>query len=279
MINFIAMKKLVGIFLIVFAVGFISIQAQTKAKNSPYKAGEVLTYEGNFSKLILRGIDVADLNFTVSKMPDSEDFLVISEARSNGTLIKLLNFKFYQRIESVVDDKSYNILKTVKRDEQGDRVREGEAVFDYQTEKVTYIETDPNDEMRVPRRVASPIEENTQDFISAIYMMRSLPLEVGKSFVLNVSDSGVIYKVPVKVTAREKQKSILGKKWCFRLEPEVFGPNRLIEKEGDMTIWITDDDRRIPVRSRINTNLGKIEVRLRSVSKVKKEDENVKGKK
>ncbi len=268
-INFNAMKRWFGIFLIVFVVGCISMSAQTKTKNSPYRAGEVLNYEGNFSKLILRGIDVADLNFTVSQMPDSEDFLVTSEARSKGTLIKLFNFKFYQRIESVIDDKSYNILKTVKRDEQGDRVREGEAVFDYKTDKVTYIETDPNDEMRVPRRVASPIEKNTQDFISAIYMMRSLPLKVGKSFVLNVSDSGVIYKVPVRVTAREKQKSILGKKWCFRVEPEVFGTNRLIEKEGDMTIWITDDDQRIPVRSRINTNIGKIEVRLRSISKAK----------
>ncbi len=268
-IDYDAMRRFFGICLIVFAVGLISISAQMKTKNSPYKAGEVLTYEGSYSKLILRGIDVADLNFTVSQIPDSKDFLVTSEARSKGTLIKLFNFKFYQRIESVVDDKSYNILKTVKRDEQGDRVREGEAVFDYRTDKVTYIETDPNDEMRPPRRVASPIAENTQDFISAIYMLRSLPLKVGKSFVLNVSDSGVIYKVPVKVTAREKQKSILGKKWCFRVEPEVFGANRLIEQEGDMTIWITDDDQRIPVRSRINTNLGKIEVRLRSVSKLK----------
>ena len=268
-IDYKAMRRFFGVFLIVFAVGCLSVSAQTRPKNSPYKVGEVLNYEGNFSKLIFRGVDVADLNFTVSQMPDNKDFLVTSEARSKGTLIKFFNLKFYQRIESVVDNKTYNILKTVKRDEQGDRVREGEAVFDYQTDKVTYIETDPNDGMRPPRSVASKIEENTQDFISAIYMMRGLPLKVGKNFELNVSDSGVIYKVPVKVTARERQKSILGKKWCFRVEPEVFGANRLIEKEGDMTIWITDDDQRIPVRSRINTNLGKVEVRLRSVSKVK----------
>lgn len=263
------MRRCFGIFLIIFTLCQISILAQTTSKNVPYEAGESLTYEGNFSRLVFRGIDVADLSFTVSQMPDGEDFLVTSEARSKGTLIKLFNFKFYQRIESIIDDKSYNILKTVKRDEQGDRVREGEAVFDYQTDKVTYIETDPNDTMRPPRRVASPIEDNTQDFISAIYMMRSLPLKVGKTFVLNVSDSGVIYKVPVKVTAREQQKSILGKKWCFKVEPEIFGTNRMIEQEGDMTIWITDDNRRIPVRSRITTKIGKIEVRLRSVEKVK----------
>lgn len=264
------MRRFFGIFLIISAVCCISITAQTTDNKSPYKAGESLSYEASFSRLVLRGIDVADLNFTVKQIPDTEDFLVTSEARSKGTLIKLFNFKFYQRIESIVDDKNYNILKTVKRDEQGERVREGEAVFDYQADKVTYTEIDPNDQNRPPRRVASPIEEDTQDFISALYMIRTLPLKVGQTFVLNVSDSGVIYKVPIKVTARERQKSILGKKWCFRIEPEVFGTNRMIEQEGDMTIWITDDDRRIPVRSRINTKIGKIEVRLRSQAPEKK---------
>lgn len=270
MINFSLMKRFYGILFIVFALCLVSVKAQNAPKKLPYTAGESLTYEGNFSRLILRGIDVADLNFSVMRVPESEDFLVVAEARSKGTLIKLFNFKFYQRVETTVDDKTANVLRTVKRDEQGDRIREGEAVFDYKAEKVTYIETDPNNEMRPPRRMSSTILDNTQDFISGLYMLRSLPLRVGATFELNISDSGLTYKIPVRVTARERQKSILGKKWCFRIEPEIFGPDRLItDQEGDMTIWITDDEKRIPVRGRIHTKLGKIEVRLREVEKVK----------
>ena len=121
------------------------------------------------------------------------------------------------------------------------------------TEKLSYVETDPQDMARPPRKVATPIEENTQDLISGIYMMRSLPLAVGKTFELNVTDSGLVYKIPVRVTAREQQKSILGKTWCFRVEPEVFGANRLIEKEGSMIIWITDDARRFFHRIAVNS--------------------------
>lgn len=232
---------------------------------TPFKVGESLTYEGKFSKSILRGIAVADLTFTVSHLPNNGDFFVKAEARSKGTLLKLFNFKFYQRIESTVDDEQQNILKTFKRDEQGDRVRESEADFDYKSKKVTYIETDPKDPARPPRRVASPIENETYDLISAIYALRRLPFAVGKTFEMTVSDSGLVYKVPVRVTGRERQKSVLGRVWCWRVEPEVFGENRMIEQEGSMTIWITDDARRLPVRAKIESNIGKIEVKLRKV--------------
>ena len=49
------------------------------------------------------------------------------------------------------------LKRTVKRDEQGDRVRESEALFDYKEKKVIYIETDPNDAMRAPRVTGSTL--------------------------------------------------------------------------------------------------------------------------
>ena len=261
------MKKFIFSLFIILSVCFASLFAQTSPKTvEPIKAGETLTYEGKYSKLILRGMDVADLSFTVENVPGSDDYLVKSEARSKGSLIKLFGFKFYQDIQSTIDGENFAVVKTVKHDEQGDRVRDSEAVFDYQNNKVTYVETDPNDMARAPRHVASQIESQTQDIVTGIYMIRRLPLAVGKTFELSVSDSGLVYKIPVRVTARERQKSVLGKTWCFRIEPEVFGKDRLIEKDGNMIIWITDDARRIPVRSQINIDIGKIEVKLRQVN-------------
>ena len=144
-------------------------------------------------------------------------------------------------------------------------MRESEAFFDYRDRRVTYIETDPNDRMRPPRRIASVIEDATQDLISGIYNLRRLPLAVGKTFQIQVSDSGLVYKVPVRVTAREQQNTALGKIWCFRIEPEVFGANRIVEQKGSMIIWIADDAKRTPVRSQINTPRFKAEVKLKKV--------------
>ena len=259
------MKKLLFSILVIFTLCCASVLAQGAAKIESYKLGETLTYEGKFSKAIFRGIAVADFTFSVQKTPNSQDYLIKSEAKSKGTLIKLFGSTFYQNFQSTVDDEKLRILKTVKRDEQGDRLRDSEAVFDYKSRKVTFVETNPNDMARPPYRVASPIESDTQDLVSAIYTIRRLPLAVGKTFELAVSDSGLIYKVPVRVTAREQQKSVLGKVWCFRIEPEVFGTNRLIEQKGSMIIWITDDTRRLPVRAQINADIGRFEVKLKEV--------------
>lgn len=254
-------KKFSILILLLFVFGISLAQAQT----NPYLEGEVLSYEGKLSKLLLRGISVADLTFTVSKAPNEKDYLVKAEAFSKGTLLKIFRLKFFQRIESTIDGEKFNVHRTLKRDEQGERIRDSEATFDYAEKKVTYVETDPKDAMRPPRKIASSITDETHDLISGIYILRSLPLAVGKTFNLTISDSGLVYEVPVRVTAREMQKTVLGKVMCFKIEPEVFGTGRMLEQKGSMFIWITDDNRRIPVRSQINIDFGKIEIRLRQV--------------
>lgn len=254
----------------VFAVCFSVVSAQKNDTGStsekPYFVGETFNYEIKYSKVVLRGIAVGDLSFTVERAPDGENYLVKSEAKSKGTLAKLVGFTFLEQLQSTVDSKTLDILKSLKHDVQNERVRDSEAIFDYKNNQVTYAEIDPKDAMRAPRKAASQIEAGTQDFISGLYFLRTMPLAVGKTFELTISDTGLVYKIPVRVTARVQQKTSLGKVWCFRVEPEIFGKNRLIDQEGSMIIWITDDNRRIPVRSQINAKIGRVEVKLKSIS-------------
>jgi hypothetical protein len=266
------MKFLAAKFLVAFAViglvGFSSFAQSNGAKNAmPFIDGETLSYEGKISKII-RGIAVADLTLTLSKTT-GDDYLVKGEARSKGTLLKLFRFSFIQELQSSIDSENFRVVRTVKHDVQKERVRNSEALFDYSERRVTYVETDPNDRMRPPRRIASEIDDTSHDLISGLYSLRLMPLAVGKTFRMSVSDSGLVYDIPIRVTAREQQKTIFGKQWCFRVEPEVFGSSRLIEREGDMKIWITDDARRLPVRSVVNTPYGKVDIRLKSAKNLR----------
>lgn len=212
---------------------------------------------------ILRGIDVGTLTFSVSK---SEGVYNIRfEGRSKGTFVRLFGQRILQIFQSSVDAEKFRILKTIKRDEQGNRIRDSEAVFDYKEKKVVFVETDPNDPLKPPRKIASTIEEETHDLVSGIYRLRQSNLEIGKVIETTVSDSGLVYKIPVKVTGKEKRKTLLGNVWCFLVEPQVFGQGRLIEREGRMIIWIADNERRIPVLSRVYTNIGRLEVKLKQI--------------
>ncbi|MBC7900988.1 MAG: DUF3108 domain-containing protein [Saprospiraceae bacterium] len=251
-----------------FAVNQFAQSNGSSAAAPPFVVGETLTYEGKINKII-RGIGVADLTFTVGKAPESENYLVKSSARSKGTLLKLFRFSFLQEIDSTIGIRDFHILKTVKHDVQKERVRNSEAVFDYGEKRVTYVETDPKEPMRPPRTIASKIDNRTHDLVSGIYSLRMLPLAVGKKFEIMISDSGLVYNIPVKVTAREKQKSILGNVWCHRVEIDIFGPGRLIEKEGSMIIWMTDDVRRLPVRSQVNAPIGRVEIKLKTAKNLR----------
>ncbi len=249
-------------FLIMGAGISVKVPAQ---KTKPFAVGEILTYEGKVSKII-QGIAVADLTFTLTDEPNGSNYLIKTEARSKGSLLKLFRYSFLQEYQSTVDNLNFRILRTQKNDVQKERVRVSDAIFDYDNRQVTFSETNPKEPMRPPRKIASEIRGEVHDMVSGIYALRMMPLAVGKVFELTISDSGLLYKVPVRVTRREIQRTALGKVMCFRVEPEVFGINRLIEQEGSMIIWITDDARRLPVRSQIKSNIGKIEVKLKQVS-------------
>lgn len=229
-------------------------------------ADETMTYEGKISKLKISWT-VADLTFSSVLQPDAKRLLITGEATSRGTLVKLFRYSFLQRYDTLVDIEDFRVLKTTTHDVQKQRVRDGEATFDHQAKRVTYVETDPKSPTRPPRRIASEITPDMLDMTTAIYAARLMPLEVGMRGELSVSDSGLVYKVPFTVTKRETQSTIFGKVSCLRVEPDIFGPGKLIEQKGKMVIWFTDDARRIPVRGEVSTEYGKGIARLKTYQK------------
>lgn len=252
-------------FLILAAISATAL-AQPKQEDLPWAGGEKLVYEAKFTKIISIGA-VADLIFDTRRDETTGNYLYKANANSKGSLLKLFRFSFQQDYETVFDPVKGRVLKTIKHDVQKERVRDSITEFDWEAMRVTFVETDPKNATRPPRRIASKIEEGTHDLTSGLYYLRMQPMSVGKQIEIKVSDSGLVYTVPVYVTAREQQKSIFGKVWCWRVEPVVFGTGRLIEQKGSMIIWFTDDERRLPIRSRLNTEVGKVDIKLKSISK------------
>jgi hypothetical protein len=259
------MKTFLARFLLTFFIfSIFSMMAMGQIKTLPFAAGETLSYEATVSKII-SGMSVADLTFVVGQ-PSPGELLIKADAKSKGTLLKIARYSFLYSFATNIDTDKFRVKVTERKATEKERIRNGEAKFDYGEKRVTYVESDPAEPMKAPRKIASDIEDQTQDVVSGIYSLRLLPLAVGKKFEITVSDSGLVFDVPVRVTAREIQKTVLGKVWCYRVEPDVFGPGHMVEDKGAMMIWITDDARKIPVRSRIDTTFGRVEVRLKSVS-------------
>ena len=257
----------------------------------PFVPAEQLVYEGEFSKLLLRGIKIAEMRFTARRgQPatataaqadnaaapaptgaDAVPLLFTSDIESKGWFRKLFGINFRVHIESTVDPATFSVMRTTKHDDQGKRVRTSEAVFDMGAKMVEWTERDPNNVQQPPRVVTAVLDGTTHDIISAIYFLRSQRLTPGQTFELAVSDSGRVYRVPALVmNERKKVKTVIGKVQVVRIDVGIFGAGRPIENsEGKMSLWVTDDERHIPVRAKLSHEMGTLEIKLKSFNKAK----------
>jgi len=258
---------------------------RTQPPAMPFASSEQLTYEGEFTKLLLRGITIAELKLKAVRPPaatsdvqgegDSQaasvaqPLVLTTDVVSKGFFSKLFGVNFRFHAESQVEPNAFYALRTNKLDEQGKRVRQSEAVFDQDARKVEYTERDPNNVSQPPRVITAALEGPTQDIVSAIYFLRTQPLTPGQTFNIAISDSGRVFQVPASVFAEKKQmKSVLGKVSVVRVEVELFGPGRPVENgKGKMNIWVTSDERHIPIKARLSNDMGQLDLTLKSIER------------
>jgi hypothetical protein len=238
-----------------------------------FELGEELYFEAEFSRSLLRKIDVADLTFRAVRTPveDKSNELPYAltfhaDVSSKGFFTRLFNLKFRERVESTVEPRTFTIQRTKILDEQGKRVRTTETTFDRSKGKMEWTSRDPNNPAAEPRHAITDFSGQLQDVLSAIYFIRTQPLKVGATFEIFIGDGGRVYKIPVKVVEKKRMKTVLGRVDVLRVNPELFGPERLIDQEkGEFSIWITDDARHIPVGGRVKTDYGTFDIKLKRI--------------
>jgi hypothetical protein len=262
--------------------GFVNAQKAVRPNSErPFEPAEELVYEAEFSRSLLRKMDVADFRFTASRTglsqpaknsdsaalqkPAAYSLVFKGDVSSKGFFAKLFNLRFRERMESIVDPISFGVQNTKRLDEQGKRIRSSEAVFDNVAGKVVWTETDPRNPTRPPRTISSEFTGPIQDILSAIYYLRTQQLQVGKTMELVVSDSGQVYRVPIRVVEKKRMKTVVGKVNALRLDVELFGPRGMIQSDGQFSIWFTEDARRLPVSARIKNEYGTFDIKLKKV--------------
>ena len=256
------------------SVPFVNGQRlQAHAGTRRFELGEELHFEAEFSRALLRKIDVADLKFRATRTPlnyagDSKLYALTlnADVSSKGFFARLFNLKFRERVESTVEPATFTVQKTTILDEQGKRVRTTETTFDRSKGVMTWTSRDPNNPGAEPRHAVADFTGQLQDVLSAIYFIRTQPLEVGKSFDVFIGDGGRVYTIPVHVVEKKRMKTILGRVEVLHVRPELFGTDRLIDDEkGEFSMWITDDQRHIPVGGRIKTDYGTFDIKLKRI--------------
>lgn len=240
---------------------------QTRREPLPFERGEELVYSGEFTRGLFRGVDVAEFRFKalsdhIARGTDDAIILRLTgDVISKGLFTRIAGFKFHQHIESTADAEPFRVLRTDKIEEQGKRRRVLDAEYDHEKHKVIWREKSPN-----PQGGAFDFSEPIQDVLTVIYYLRTKKLEVGQSFDVPVTDAGRVFSLSVAAVERKEIDTILGRVNAIRVEPALFGDNAAVRAKGKLSIWVTDDDRRLPVRAQLKVDMGTFDIKLKQVT-------------
>ena len=131
---------------------------------------------------------------------------------------------------------------------EGRRHHRTSALFDYDRGKVAWVERDlvrntvfKNGETDLPAACVS-------DVIGGLYVLRAMRLEPGQSVQIPTSNGHKAANVHIEVQEREDVTTAkLGKFKTIRCEANIFN-GVLYARNARMFVWLTDDDRHLPVQ-------------------------------
>ncbi|NTV45502.1 MAG: DUF3108 domain-containing protein [Chlorobiales bacterium] len=143
----------------------------------------------------------------------------------------------------------------LERKHEGKTITHREARFDRQKLEVTTIDHLNKSEKQ------QAITKRTYDMLSSFFYFRTIPLQVGTSYFIDIFDCKRLWNTEVKVLRREELVTPLGRFKTIVIHP-LLKSEGIFARTGDMFIWLTDDDRRIPVQMKSKVIVGSITATL-----------------
>ncbi len=105
------------------------------------------------------------------------------------------------------------------------------------------------------------LEKKAYDPLSAFYAMTKRSLEIGKSEFIDIFDNEKLWNTEVKVLKKAKVSVPAGEFNTIMVKPRLESEGIFLRK-GKIRIWITDDDRKIPVLFKSKALIGSFTVKL-----------------
>ena len=212
----------------------------------PYGLGEIATFEIGYGPIKAGSATIA-VEETLTYFGQNV-IHVQTRARSNRFFDAF--FKVRDRASSYIDADSLFARYYFKSIREGGYERDVEIHFD-QIDGIAYY----------PSGKQSAFEPTIHDILSAFFRVRTLPLGDGASFRLPAHGDDEVYDLRIDVVRREIRDTPFGRVPCVVVQPTL-GDEGLFRSEGDLFVWFTDDERRVPVLMRATVPVGAIEARL-----------------
>lgn len=209
----------------------------------PFQSGERLTYDISWLN-ISAGTAVMEV---LDGAPRGS-LTLLATTRSNPMVTKF--YPVDNRVESQIDGETLLPQRMSFRRREGKKKNDFEYTFRHKDGTVLAVKDGNAETLAIP--------PDAQDAISCLYYVRrSLALKPGSAMTLNVHHDKKTYTLDVRVEEIERIKGPWGVRDAARLLV-VMPFQGIFLNQGNVRVWLSTDDRRIPLRMKAKVIIGSI---------------------
>ncbi len=218
--------------------------------NPPFNINEKLEFSVNFNSI---NVGKAELNVnSLELINNKQTYLVSFLANTEGLADRL--FKIRDSIELWIDEKEFYTHKVNKIINEGLYKKKTKITFNYD-DSIAVI--NDNEKIKLPFRSWDPF--------SMFYYLRTIQLMNENILAFDYFNGKKKINYKLIVSGKEEIKSKIGSFNCYIVKPFHQGKS-LLKNEGDMKIWISDSEKRLPIKIQIKMKFGSMKLDLISVN-------------
>ena len=211
----------------------------------PFAVGERLDYDVKFGPMHVGSGSMEVLgNENVRNRPTWHIMFRVK----GGTFF----YKVDDRFESWIETTSLSSLRHKQDINEGRRDRE--RVFEIFPDRPSYIEDDKPEKPSVDQ----PLDDG-----SFLYFIRTVPLEVGKTYEFDRYFRPDRNPVKITVLRKERIKVPAGTFDAIVIRPSIKSKG-IFSENGQAEVWLSDDDRHIMLQMKSKLSFGSLNLYLRS---------------
>lgn len=257
-------------FLLLTGCLILAVAKSTALAGEPFTVGERLIYSVEWDPpwylFFLPRMEAGEIEIRLSDETEYKNALQISfKARSSGALFKLVGVKVDDNFTFLSEPATFCSLKVSKNIQEGKRKRQIDIEYLRQSGQLHIREVDISTAPPKLRKdeIKNSIPECVQDPFSALYCLRMAQLQTGYVHRSIVGHDDTVKEIRSQVETREIIKTPAGRFSAWRISTSAL-MGGLFKYGGQFRIWLSADERKIPVQFEAKVHLG------RAIGKLKK---------
>ncbi len=218
-------------------------------RNASFTNGEQLKYSVYYSVAgIYVNAGAATVTATLEKLNNRPVYHVVGEGKSNSSYNWIT--KVDNRYESFIDTNTLQPLKFIRKVHEGNHKKYENITFN----RTANTAVTSDGVYKVPACV--------QDVVSTLYYARNINFnkyKPGDKISFNMFIDNEVYNMYIRYVGKEVIKTKYGKFKAIKFRPLLI-KGTVFEGVEKMTVWVTDDGNKIPLRVETGLTVGSIKV-------------------